>query len=77
VQCLSTKLRNCGINFDITRAANSTVKRVSNHWMSSKLAVHTDLVCTPSVEAAFPKRTGPERLAHNHFGDGFTADALR
>jgi hypothetical protein len=77
VQCLSTKLRNRGIDFDITRAANSTVKRVSNHRMSSELAVHTDLVCTPGVEAAFPKRTWPKRLAHNHFGDGFTTYALR
>jgi hypothetical protein len=46
---LSTKLRNRGIDFDITSPANSTVKRVSNHWMSSELAVHTNLMRTPCV----------------------------
>jgi hypothetical protein len=77
VERLSAKLRNRGIDFDITRAANPTVKCVANHWMSSKLAVHTDLMGAPCIKTAFPKRTWPKRLTHDHFCDSFTANTLR
>jgi hypothetical protein len=77
MQRLAAKLRDCRIDFDIPCAANPAIEGVADDWVPSKLAVHTNLVGPPGVEAAFPKRTRPERLAHNHFGDGFTTDALR
>ena len=77
MQRLAAKLRDCRIDFDIPCTANPAIESVADDWVPGKLAVHTNLVGPPGIQAAFPKRTRPERLTHDHFGDRFAADTMR